>query len=122
MHFLHSIVLGCRRAEKAAKARRELERETGRAIFETFPLDLADVAAVRASVAVSSFAVDDLVMNAGGTGGPEPLALTADGVTEIFAGNVLGHVVLFDELARAGRLRRNAVYVGSEGSAKREGP
>ena len=36
-------------------------------------------------------------MNAGGTGGSTPLALTADGVTEVFASNVLGHAALVDQ-------------------------
>ena len=35
---------------------------------------------------------------AAGTGGSTPLAKTTDGVTEIFASNVLGHVVLLEEL------------------------
>ena len=53
-------------------------------------------------------------MNAGGTGGPTPGALTQDGVTEIFAQNVLGHVVLLEELISAGLLTEVAVLVGSE--------
>ena len=42
------------------------------------------------------------------------MALTKDGVTEIFAANVLGHVVLLEGLLQAGKLGRAAVYVGSE--------
>jgi hypothetical protein len=53
-------------------------------------------------------------MNAGGTGGPTPLALTADGVTQVFGSNVLGHVVLLENLLAAGALTNTAVLVGSE--------
>jgi hypothetical protein len=53
-------------------------------------------------------------MNAGGTGGPTPAALTTDGVTEMFAQNVLGHVVLLEDLLAAGLLTDVALLVGSE--------
>ena len=53
-------------------------------------------------------------MNAGGTGGPSPASLTQDGVTEVFAQNLLGHVVLLEELISAGSLTEVAVLVGSE--------
>jgi len=42
------------------------------------------------------------------------LALTKDGVTEIFASNVLGHVVLLDGLIKDDKLGRAAVFAGSE--------
>ena len=53
-------------------------------------------------------------MNAGGSGGKTPLALTKDGVTNIFAINVLGHVVLLEGLIASGKLTQTAVYLGSE--------
>ena len=53
-------------------------------------------------------------MNAGGTGGKTPLALTADGVTQIFASNVLGHVALLEGLIASAQLTQAAVYLGSE--------
>jgi hypothetical protein len=40
--------------------------------------------------------------------------LTADGVTTLFATNVLGHVVLLDGLLNENRLGEVAVFVGSE--------
>ena len=55
-----------------------------------------------------------LVMNAGGTGGSTPTALTGDGVTEIFASNVLGHAGLLEGLIAADALTGSAVLVGSE--------
>ncbi len=52
-------------------------------------------------------------MNAGVIG-PQTMALTADGVTTVFATNVLGHVLLLEELLAEGRLGAVAVLAGSE--------
>ena len=70
-------------------------------------------ASVRAGMADISGSVDALVMNAGVIG-PQTLNLTADGVTTVFATNVLGHVVLLEELLADGRLGEVAVFAGSE--------
>ena len=40
--------------------------------------------------------------------------LTADGVTNVFATNVLGHVVLLEGLLTEDRLGEVAVFAGSE--------
>jgi len=77
-------------------------------------MDVSDPASVRAALSSLNEPIDDLVMNAGGSGGKTPLALTKDGVTEIFASNVLGHVVLLDGLIAADKLGRAAVFAGSE--------
>ena len=55
-----------------------------------------------------------VVMNAGGMGGATPMALTTDGATEIFASNVLGHVVLLEQLIENRALTNTAVLTGSE--------
>lgn len=108
------IYLGCRDRNRAAKALSELKSGTGKAIFEIAIVDVANLASVKAAITSLKEPVDDLVMNAGGAGGKTPLALTKDGVTEIFASNVLGHVALLEGLIAAGKLRRAAVYAGSE--------
>ena len=77
-------------------------------------MDLSDLASVRAALSSLDEAIDDLVMNAGGPGGKTPMALTRDGVTTVFATNVLGHVVLLEGLIQAGQLRRAAVFAGNE--------
>jgi hypothetical protein len=77
-------------------------------------IDLEDLASVRAAVAAIGAPLNALAMNAGGTGGPTPAALTQDGVTASFAQNVLGHVVLLEDLLAAGLLTDVAVLVGSE--------
>ncbi|HEY1519345.1 MAG TPA: SDR family NAD(P)-dependent oxidoreductase [Solirubrobacteraceae bacterium] len=108
------IYLGSRNLEKARRAQSDLETVTGRSIFTVVVLDLSDLASVRAAVEAITEPIDALAMNAGGTGGPTPAALTPDGVTEMFAQNVLGHVVLLEELLAAGMLTEIAVLTGSE--------
>ena len=108
------IYLGCRNPEKAERAKQDLETVTGRTIFEIVIIDLEDLASVRAAVAAVGAPLNALAMNAGGTGGPTPAALTQDGVTASFAQNVLGHVVLLEDLLAAGLLTDVAVLVGSE--------
>ena len=109
-----TIYLGCRNQAKADAARAELERTTGKSIFTTVPLDTSDLGSVRAAIDLIDTPLRAVVMNAGGTGGSTPLALTADGVTEIFASNVLGHAALLEQLIAADALTGSAVLVGSE--------
>jgi NAD(P)-dependent dehydrogenase (short-subunit alcohol dehydrogenase family) len=108
------IYLGCRNPAKAEQARRDLERVTGRSIFEVVVLDLSNLDSVRAAASAIERPLDAVLLNAGGIGGRTPMALTGDGVTEVFAQNVLGHVVLLQELISAGALTEVAVLTGSE--------
>ena len=108
------IYLACRNRERATTAKAELEAATGRRIFDIVLMDVADPGSVRAGLAGINGSLDALVMNAGGMGGKTPMALTADGATYIFAQNVLGHVVLLEELLAEDRLGEVAVFAGSE--------
>ncbi len=107
------IYLACRNRDRATAAQAELEAETGRHIFDIVLMDVADLGSVRAGLAAIDGSVDALVMNAGVIG-PRSMGLTADGVTTVFATNVLGHVVLLEGLLAEGRLGEVAVFVGSE--------
>ena len=107
------IYLACRNASRATAAKAELEAATGRRIFDIVLMDVADLGSVRAGLAAISGSVDALVMNAGVIG-PHSMDLTADGVTTVFATNVLGHVVLLEGLLAEGRFGEVAVFVGSE--------
>jgi NAD(P)-dependent dehydrogenase (short-subunit alcohol dehydrogenase family) len=107
------IYLACRNQDRAAAARAELEAETGRSIFDVVVVDVADLNSVHAGLAEIDGQVDALIMNAGVIG-PQSLELTADGVTNSFATNVLGHVALLEGLMSTGRLGEVAVFVGSE--------
>jgi NAD(P)-dependent dehydrogenase (short-subunit alcohol dehydrogenase family) len=111
--FAH-IYLACRNKDRAMAAKAELEAATGRRIFEIILMDVADLSSVRTGLAAINGKLDALVMNAGIVGGKTPMSLTADGVTALFATNVLGHVVLLEGLLAEDRLGEVAVLVGSE--------
>lgn len=108
------IYLACRNTDGGQSAAADLERLTGRPIFSVVRMDLTDLDSVRSALNALDGPLHSVVMNAGGTGGPTPLALTADGVTQVFGSNVLGHVVLLENLLAAGALTNTAVLVGSE--------
>ena len=107
------IYLACRNPGRGATAQAELEEVTDRRIFDVVVMDVADLGSVRAGLATIVGSVDALVMNAGVIG-PQTLDLTADGVTTVFATNVLGHVVLLETLLAEDRLGEVAVLAGSE--------
>ncbi len=107
------IYLACRNQDRATTAKADLEAATGRPIFEIILMDVADLASVRAGLAAIGGSLDALVMNAGVIG-PQSMDLTADGVTTVFATNVLGHVVLLEGLLAEDRLGEIAVLAGSE--------
>jgi len=108
------IYLACRNKDRATTAKAELEAKTGRPIFDIIVMDVADPGSVRAGLEAINGSLDALVMNAGTVGGKTALDLTADGVTTVFATNVLGHAVLLEALLKEGRLGEVAVFAGSE--------
>lgn len=108
------VYLACRNEQKAQAAKQDLEQKTGKSIFEIIRMDVSDPASVRSALPSIKEPLDALVMNAGGSGGTTPLALTKDGVSQIFAQNVLGHIVLLEGLLKSGQLTGTAVYLGSE--------
>jgi len=108
------IYLACRNPSRAQAAKAELEAAAGRSIFDVVIMDVSDPGSVRAALPAIDGPLDALIMNAGGSGGDTPLALTAAGTTRIFAVNVLGHVVLLDALLAEDRLTEVALYAGSE--------
>jgi NAD(P)-dependent dehydrogenase (short-subunit alcohol dehydrogenase family) len=110
---LGRIYLACRNQDRATTAKAELEAETGRHIFDIVVMDVADLGSVRAGLAGIDGCIDALVMNAGVIG-PHSMDVTPDGVTAVFATNVLGHVVLLEGLLADGRLGEVAVFAGSE--------
>jgi NAD(P)-dependent dehydrogenase (short-subunit alcohol dehydrogenase family) len=108
------ILLACRDQAKGDAAKAELELSTGRSVFHVIRMDLSSLASVRTVLKGVDEPLDAVVMNAGGTGGATPTALTADGVTEIFASNVLGHAVFLETLIAKGLLGGVGMFVGSE--------
>jgi NAD(P)-dependent dehydrogenase (short-subunit alcohol dehydrogenase family) len=111
---IEKIYLGCRNEAKAQAAKLSLEESTGKSVFEIVLIDITNMDSVRLAVKQLNDPVEALVMNAGGFGGQNPGAKTTDGVIQSFAVNVLGHVVLLDELLKAKKLTKVALYSGSE--------
>lgn len=114
LNGVEKIYLGCRNEEKAKAAKKELENSTGKSVFEVLKIDVSNLDSVRAAIKALPEPVEALVMNAGGMGGVNFNELTKDGVTQIFAVNVLGHVVLAEGLISAKKLTKVAIYAGSE--------
>src|SRR5579859_1882288 len=107
------VYLACRNKDRALTAKAELESATDRHIFDIILMDVADLGSVRGGLGAVDGSVDAVVMNAGVIG-PQSMALTVDGVTTVFATNVLGHVVLLEGLLAEDRLGEVAVFAGSE--------
>jgi NAD(P)-dependent dehydrogenase (short-subunit alcohol dehydrogenase family) len=111
---MEKIYLGCRNEEKAKAAKLDLEESTGKSVFEIVLMDVSNLNSVKSAVESLNEPIDALVMNAGGMGGKNFNDKTVDGVTQIFAVNLLGHVVLVEELLKAKKLTKVALYAGSE--------
>ena len=108
------VYLACRNRQKAELAKNSLEEATGRSIFELVELDTSDMNSARAAVDSIDRPVEGLVMNAGGIVGKNFAERTADGVTRMLAVNLLGHVVLLEELLKSEKLTEAAIFSGSE--------
>jgi NAD(P)-dependent dehydrogenase (short-subunit alcohol dehydrogenase family) len=108
------VYLACRNKDKALTAKKDLEQVTGKMVFEIIIMDVSRPATVRAAVSSLDQAIDVLIMNAGTAGDKTNIKLTPEGVTEVFSTNLLGHIVLLDELLKTKKLTSAAVFLGSE--------
>jgi NAD(P)-dependent dehydrogenase (short-subunit alcohol dehydrogenase family) len=108
------VILGCRNPQKAEIAKRELEESTGKKFFEILIMDVSDVKSVKKAVNDLDGTIDALIMNAGGGGGRTPLKITASGMTIISATNILGHVVLAEELLKKDKVNNVIILASSE--------
>ena len=112
---ISKIILACRSEERAEEALLELEKLTGKNIFETLIVDVSDLDSCRKAAENLDTKVDGIILNAGGAGGSEPTKLTKDGVIFTFAVNVLGNIHLAERLMNNGKLTPggSVVYVAS---------
>ncbi|MEM7638539.1 MAG: SDR family NAD(P)-dependent oxidoreductase [Pseudomonadota bacterium] len=112
---VEKIVLACRNKARADEALQKLEAQTGKRIFEILIVDVGDLESCRKAAETLTTKIDGVVLNAGGGGGIEPTNVTKDGVTFIFAINVLGHVNFVDRMMDKGKLSEtgSVMYVAS---------
>ena len=109
------IILACRNKARAEQALQQLEDLTGKKIFEILIMDVGNLESCRKAAETLNTRIDGVILNAGGGGGTEPTKVTKDGVTFIFAINVLGHVHFTDQLMENGKLSKtgSVMYVAS---------
>ena len=112
-----SIVATARNETKATDTRARLVERTGREVFETVAVDVADPASSRRAAAeliARGQAFDGLILNAGAV--MTERVQTTEGIEMTFAASILGHHLLTTELIEAGLLSQGArvVIVGSE--------
>jgi len=108
------VILFCRNQAKAELAKEDLEQETGKKIFEIIIGDVSNEDSVRKAIEKIKEPIDAIILNAGGIVGNTAGNITPSGMNELAATNVLGHVILVEELIKLGKLKKGVLYVSSE--------
>src|ERR1700733_9334456 len=108
------VILFCRNRARAAAAKKDLERKTGEKIFEIVIGDVADADSVRKAVEEIKEPIDAVVLNAGGVIGKTAANSTPSARNQLAATNILGNVVLVDELIKRDKLRKAVLAVTAE--------
>src|SRR5476651_1762302 len=108
------IILFCRNQAKAQAAKKDLEEKTGRKIFEIIIGDVSDENSVRKAIEKIIEPIDAIILNAGGIVGKTAGNITPSGMNELAATNVLGHVILVEELIKRDKLKKAVLYVSLE--------
>ncbi len=108
------VILACRNIERAEAAKKELEASTGKKIFKILIMDVSNEDSVLKAVESLDEPVDALIMNAGGMGGKNADKPLPNGMNQISAQNLLGHVVLVDQLIKQEKLRNVVMFASSE--------
>ena len=108
------VILFCRNQAKAEAAKKDLEAETGKKIFEIIIGDVSDANSVRKAVEKIKEPIDAVILNAGGVVGKTAAKFTPSGMNELAATNILGHVILVDELIKHDKLKKTVLLASSE--------
>ncbi len=108
------IILFCRNQAKAGAAKKDLEEQTGKKIFDIIIGDVADAQSVRKAVEKIKEPIDAVILNAGGMVGKTAGEITSSGMNNLAATNILGHVILVDELIKHGKLKKAVLSVSAE--------
>jgi len=108
------VILFCRNQAKAEVAKKDLEEQTGKKIFEIIIGDVSDANSVRKAVEKIKEPIDALILNAGGMVGKTGGKMTLSGMNELAATNILGHVILVEELIKHDKLKKAVLSVSAE--------
>ena len=108
------IILFCRNRDKAEVAKTELENTTGKTIFEIVIMDVSDANSVRKAVEKIKEPIDAVILNAGGMVGKTAAKITPSGMNDLAATNILGHVILVEELIKHDKLKKAVLYPSAE--------
>jgi NAD(P)-dependent dehydrogenase (short-subunit alcohol dehydrogenase family) len=108
------VILFCRNQMKAEAAKKELEEQTGKKIFEIIIGDVADANSVRKAVEQIKEPIDAVILNAGGVVGKTASKITPSGMNVLAATNILGNVILVEELIKRDLLKKTVLSVSAE--------
>ncbi len=108
------VILFCRNQAKAEAAKKDLEEETGKKIFEIMIGDVSDANSVRRAVEKIKEPIDAVILNAGGMVGKTAAKITPSGMNDLAATNILGHVILVEELIKRDKLKKAVLSVSAE--------
>lgn len=108
------VILFCRNQAKAEAAKKDLEEQTGKRIFEIIIGDVSDANSVIKAVEKIKEPIDAIILNAGGMIGKMAGRITSSGMNDLAATNILGHVILVDELIKHDKLKKAVLYPSAE--------
>src|ERR1700746_151427 len=108
------VILFCRNEAKAEAAKKDLEEQTAKKIFEIIIGDVSDANSVRKAVEKIKEPIDAIILNAGGMVGRSAGKVTPSGMNELAATNILGHVILVEELIKRDKLKKGVFYPSAE--------
>jgi NAD(P)-dependent dehydrogenase (short-subunit alcohol dehydrogenase family) len=108
------VILFCRNQAKAGAAKKDLEEKTGKKIFEIIIGDVSDENSVRKAVEKIREPIDAVILNAGGVVGKTAAKITPSGMNVLAATNILGHVILVEELIKRDLLKKTVLSVSAE--------
>jgi NAD(P)-dependent dehydrogenase (short-subunit alcohol dehydrogenase family) len=108
------VILFCRNQARAEAAKKDLEEKTGKKIFEIVIGDVTDANSVKKAVEKIKEPIDAIILNAGGVVGKTASKVTPSGMNQLSATNILGNVVLVDELIKRDKLRKSVLSVSAE--------
>src|SRR5271163_4015513 len=108
------VILFCRNQARAEAAKKDLEQKTGEKIFEIIIGDVTDPNSVRKAVEKIKEPVDAVILNAGGVVGKTAAKIMPSGMNDLAATNILGHVILVEELIKRDLLKKTVLSVSAE--------